>query len=86
MFKVLNRRKAKRATQSPNAAVKQVLNKLKNMGIAPKHIVDIGGNHGGWSRTALSVFPDAQLSIFEPQHRLAEHLADLARNSNVAIH
>ena len=56
------------------------------MGMTPKHIVDIGGNHGGWSRTALSVFPYAQLSIFEPQYRLAKHLADLERNSNVAIH
>lgn len=31
-------------------------------------------------------FPAASLSIFEPQRRLAEHLADLDANPKVAIH
>lgn len=83
MFKFLKRHKA---SKSPDAAVEQLFRKLKDMGLAPKHIVDIGGNHGGWSRVALSIFPQVHLSIFEPQHRLAEHLADLEANSKVAIH
>ena len=86
MFKALKRREAKRAAQSPDVAVARLLSSLKSMGMAPRHIVDIGANHGGWSRTALSVFPQVHLSIFEPQLRLAEYLADLESNPNVAIH
>ncbi len=86
MFKALKRRKVEHAARSQDTAVARLLNSLKSMGMTPGHIVDIGANHGGWSRTALSVFPQVHLSIFEPQHRLAEYLADLARNPNVVIH
>ena len=86
MFKYLKRVRSKSVAESPNAAVARLLTSLKDMGMAPRHIVDIGANHGGWSRTALSIFPEVYLSIFEPQKRLKEHLADLARNPNVKIH
>ena len=71
MFKYLKRVRSKSVAESPNAAVARLLTSLKDMGMAPRHIVDIGANHGGWSRTALSIFPQAYLSIFEPQQRLA---------------
>jgi FkbM family methyltransferase len=86
MFKYLKRSSSKSVTESPNASVARLLNSLKGMGMAPRHIIDIGANHGGWSRTALSIFPKAYISIFEPQQRLAEYLADLERNPNIKIH
>lgn len=86
MFKYLKRVRSKSVAESPNAAVARLLTSLKDIGMAPRHIVDIGANHGGWSRTALSIFPEVYLSIFEPQKRLKEHLADLERNPNVKIH
>jgi hypothetical protein len=40
---------------------------LKERGFAPKHIMDIGANHGNWTRTALKYFPDAYYTLVE-QH------------------
>jgi len=50
---------------------------LKERGFAPKHIVDIGANHGNWSRTALRYFPDAYYTLVEPQDHLRTHVQDL---------
>lgn len=86
MFKYLKPRKVKSAASSADAAVARLLTSLKDMGMMPSHIVDIGANHGGWSRTALSIFPNVYLSIFEPQERLGEYLVDLECNPNVKIH
>ena len=86
MFKYLKPRKAKSAASSADAAVARLLTSLRNMGMTPSHIVDIGANHGGWSRSALSIFPNVYLSIFEPQERLGEYLVDLECNPNVKIH
>jgi FkbM family methyltransferase len=50
---------------------------LKQRGFAPKHIVDIGANHGEWTRTALKYFPDAYYTLVEPQDHLKIHIQDL---------
>lgn len=84
--RIINAFKSRSIEQSPNDAVLRLLTSLKGIGLTPKHIVDIGANHGGWSRTALSVFPQARLSIFEPQKALAGYLLDLMRSPNVEIH
>lgn len=59
---------------------------LKALGLSPRHMVDVGGNHGSWTRAALAAFPDARISMFEPQQKLAEKHSDLAQNDRVAIH
>lgn len=82
----MKQKKFGKSAGSANAAVESVFAQLKDMGFSPKHIIDVGGNRGGWSRVARSVFPQACLTIFEPQHRLAEYLSDLESNSNVVIH
>lgn len=81
-------RKFRKATtlSGPDLAVRQVLLRLSQLGLNPGHIVDIGANHGNWSRTALSVFPQARMSLFEPQKRLAPFLKDLAERPDVVIH
>jgi FkbM family methyltransferase len=59
---------------------------LKALGLMPRHIVDVGANHGNWSRAALAAFPQAKLTMFEPQQMLVEKHKDLARDVRVAIH
>jgi FkbM family methyltransferase len=49
---------------------------LKKRGFAPKHIVDIGANHGNWTRTALRYFPEAYYTLVEPQDHLRTHVQD----------
>ncbi len=50
---------------------------LKQRGFAPKHILDIGANHGRWTRTALKYFPDAYYTLVEPQDHLKIDVQDL---------
>lgn len=51
--------------------------RLKRLGFAPVAIVDVGANHGDWTRTALKYFPNAQYTLIEPQDHLKTHVADL---------
>jgi FkbM family methyltransferase len=50
---------------------------LKERGFAPKHVVDVGANHGNWTRAALRYFPDAYYTLVEPQDYLRTHVQDL---------
>lgn len=50
---------------------------IRRLGFAPRHIVDIGANHGSWTRTALRFFPDAFYTLVEPQDHLKVHVQDL---------
>ena len=50
---------------------------LKRFGFSPKHIVDVGANHGNWTRTSLQYFPEAQYTLLEPQQELMVHIQDL---------
>jgi FkbM family methyltransferase len=50
---------------------------LRRLGFHPKHIVDIGANHGSWTRKALVYFPEAHYTLVEPQDHLKVHIEDL---------
>lgn len=57
---------------------------LHNLGFQPKHIVDVGANHGSWTRSALVFFPECAFTLIEPQSHLKSHIADLLlTNSNL---
>jgi FkbM family methyltransferase len=58
-------------------ALSQFLTLLKRQGFNPRHIIDVGANHGNWTRTAVRFFPDAQYTLIEPQECLKEHVQDL---------
>jgi FkbM family methyltransferase len=60
--------------------------RLSGLGLEARHIVDIGGNHGNWTREALAAFPEAKVSMFEPQRSLAERHRDLAADPRVRLH
>jgi FkbM family methyltransferase len=64
----------------------RLLETLKSLGLGPNHIVDVGGNHGNWTRAALAAFPSAKVTMFEPQEKLAKHHRDLAVDDRVAIY
>ena len=72
--------------RAPDHGPRTMLETAKNLGFAAHHIVDVGGNRGGWSRDALAVFPDAKITMFEPQENLADFHKDLAASANVTIH
>lgn len=60
--------------------------RLKALGFAPRHVVDIGANEGNWTRAALRYFPDSQFTIVEPQASMRERMQDLLANPNVRLH
>ncbi|WP_262487527.1 FkbM family methyltransferase [Flavobacterium swingsii] len=60
---------------------------LKEFDFNPKHIVDIGANHGTWTREALKHFPNAHYTLLEPQHWLKNSMSDiLEQNDKVKFH
>jgi len=50
---------------------------LKRFGFDPKHVIDIGANHGNWTRAAVKYFPTAHYTLVEPQDHLKIHVQDL---------
>ena len=57
---------------------------LKQQGFAPKHVIDVGANHGNWTRVAFNYFPDAYYTLVEPQDWLKTYVQDiLARNGKI---
>lgn len=60
---------------------------LKQTGFNPRHIVDVGSNHGTWTREALKSFPDAFYTLLEPQYWLKDSISDLLKSNNkIAFH
>lgn len=50
---------------------------LKRFGFSPRQVLDVGANHGNWTRVALNYFPDADFVLIEPQDHLKVHVQDL---------
>lgn len=64
-----------------------LFNNLKTMGFIPEHIVDVGANHGTWTREVITHFPDAYYTLLEPQKWLKTSFQDiLDANSKVTFH
>lgn len=80
------------AKKSTNEANKDYLlfnfyQTLKTFKFEPKHIVDVGANHGTWTREALNYFPDAHYTLVEPQYWLKDSMTDiLENNKKVTFH
>lgn len=75
----------KRNKQSKNDKDDLLLNfykTLKDFNFQPKHIVDIGANHGTWTREALQHFPNAYYTLLEPQSWLKDSMLDLLEKNN----
>ena len=62
------------------------LRRVRDQGVVPREIVDVGASDGCWTRDCLRVFPDARYLLIEPLPQHAGALADLrARHPNVAV-
>lgn len=60
-----------------DALLQTFFTNIKKMGFYPKHIMDIGSNHGTWTRETLNHFPDAYYTLIEPQEWLKPSFQDL---------
>ena len=56
---------------------------LKRLGFRPQHIVDVGANHGHWTRAAVRYFPLAKYTLIEPQDFLKDKIRDLTAKHNI---
>lgn len=59
----------------------ECLGAIRRVGFRPEHIVDIGANHGTWTRLALRYFPEAQYTLVEPQAWLKKSVEDLLKST-----
>jgi len=55
---------------SPDYGATVLFATLKRFGFAPRLVMDIGANHGNWTRCALQYFPEAEYVLIEPQNSL----------------
>ena len=55
---------------------------FKSAGFSPKHIIDVGANHGTWTRETLKYFPDSYYTLIEPQPWMKDSIRDLLDNNN----
>ena len=62
------------SSSRPLADLSSFLEDIRARGFQPKVILDIGANEGNWTRTAISVFPNAQFLMFEPIPAFADKL------------
>jgi FkbM family methyltransferase len=68
-----------------NQDLKHFFSIIKKLGFEPKHIVDVGANHGMWTREALKYFPDSYYTLFEPQKTLENSVKDLLANPRIKL-
>jgi len=64
----------------PIANTRMFLEDIKARGFNPSGIIDVGANHGSWTRLALSIFPKAQVIMIEPQEEMTDELEGLCRS------
>ena len=55
---------------------------LAGINFVPKHIVDVGANHGTWTRETIKYFPDAYYTLIEPQQQLRISIDDVLQSNN----
>ena len=70
---------------NPPTPLQSCFDGLVQMGFKPKCMVDVGANHGNWTRNALLYFPDLQVVMVEPQDWLRADMEDLLQ-SNTRVH
>ncbi len=75
------------ASQNKDYLLFHFYSMLQQFGFSPRHIVDIGANHGTWTRETLRYFPDAQYTLLEPQGWLQSSMKDLLdANPKIQFH
>jgi FkbM family methyltransferase len=78
LFSRMGYRKKDNAAGDP---LEKFFSMLQSLGFAPGHIVDVGANHGNWTRTAIKYFPNASYTLVEPQQLLEKYFRDLLQSN-----
>lgn len=55
----------------------QFFQTLVHLGYSPTDIIDVGANHGHWTRSAAHFFPNSSFTLLEPQAHLERDIQDL---------
>jgi FkbM family methyltransferase len=66
-----------RVANTPKDGLTCFFEAIRRAGFSPRHIIDVGANHGNWTRSALRFFPEAQYTLVESQDHLKIHVQDL---------
>jgi len=61
----------------PIGILKDFLEDLRARHFWPRGILDIGANRGDWTRDAMSIFPDTDVIMVEPQDEMEPYLQNL---------
>jgi FkbM family methyltransferase len=69
-----------------HAVTESFFDTLLKLNYAPQHIVDVGANRGNWTRTAVKYFPQARFTMFEPQEKMRQEVADLLTLPGIEFH
>ena len=68
-------------------AMGEALTTRKELGYAPKIVIDGGANMGQWTRMARRIFSNAEIHMVEPQPACARVLKNLvSRDPNLRFH
>lgn len=59
------------------------LEDIRARGFAPRGIIDVGANRGGWARMARAIFPNASILMIEPQEEMSEALTQFTRSDRL---
>ncbi len=68
--------------RGPDYGREVIFSTLKRFGFSPRHVMDIGANHGHWTRAALDYFPEAEYVLVEPQDHLKVCVQDLIESGH----
>ena len=86
-FTIVNRNSNLLNNNNKDFLLSNFYNTLKAFHFDPKHIVDVGANHGTWTRETLQYFPDSIYTLVEPQYWLKSSLQDILDvNKKVTFH
>jgi FkbM family methyltransferase len=61
------------------ATVERTLERLPELGLSPRTVIDVGAAYGDWSALAGRVFPDARLLLVEPLAEFVPFLEERKR-------
>jgi len=64
----------------PLCSLERFFRLIKNSDFRPRHVWDVGANHGNWTRSAIGFYPDAEYTLIEPQDDLKKDMEDLIRS------
>ena len=68
-----------------NSLLENLITIIKNSGFQPTLIIDIGANHGTWSRVWKARFPETSFVLVEPQEWLKPSFVDLLDDKTVFL-